>query len=104
VAGNKDGKLKLPVSELILLRDSPVASFATDTFAPGINAPPGSTTVPDIVPVVVCARTGISVKITAIKVTARLENRFMAVSPFFMLRERSVLSKLVSQNPQQPFV
>jgi hypothetical protein len=98
----------------MLLRDSPVASFATDTFAPGINAPPGSTTVPDIVPVVVCATTGISVRMTAIKVTAnctarrravprncaslrmRLENRFMAVSPFFLLWELSLLSKIVS--------
>src|ERR1043165_1270258 len=60
VAGNSEGKVKLPVSDVIALLDSPVASFVTDTVAPGMSAPPGSTTVPEIVPVVVCARSGIA--------------------------------------------
>src|SRR4051812_17292999 len=58
VAGKSDGKLKLPVSDVRALLDSPVASFVTDTIAPGMSAPPGSTTVPESVPVVVWARSG----------------------------------------------
>jgi hypothetical protein len=53
VAGSREGKLKLPLSEVIVLLDSPVASFVTETIAPGIRAPAGSTTVPEMVPVVV---------------------------------------------------
>src|SRR5207248_10645653 len=54
VAGSREGKLKVPVSDVSVLLESPVASFVTETMAPGISAPAGSTTVPEIVPVVVC--------------------------------------------------
>src|SRR5207249_2709206 len=68
--GNREGKVKLPVSDVIALLDSLVASFVTDTVAPGMSAPPGSTTVPEIVLVVVCARSGITAIASTVNVMA----------------------------------
>src|SRR5204862_2968298 len=67
MAGSREGKLKSPDPVLSARRTSPVASFVTVTFAVGITLFDGSTTVPVIVPVVVCAESGAKTNIASAK-------------------------------------
>src|SRR5438034_6084410 len=92
VAGNKEGKLKLPVSDVSVLLDSPVASFVADTIAPGISAPPGSTTVPEIVPVVVCARSGIMAPVLTMSIKVINRERWASSQQTSIERMRFVMA------------
>src|SRR5436190_3451941 len=92
VAGNKEGKLKLPVSDVSVLRDSPVASFVADTIAPGISALPGSTTVPEIVPVVVCARSGIMAHVLKMSIEVINSKRWTSSQQISIERMRFVMA------------
>jgi hypothetical protein len=50
-----EGTSQSPALDVVAVNLAPVASFITDTDAPGIFAPCGSTTVPDKRDVVTCA-------------------------------------------------
>jgi hypothetical protein len=102
VAGNKEGKLKEPVSDVRVLLDSPVASFVAVTMAPGITAPPGSATVPEIVPVVVCARSGITANLLTISINAITDKRRTSFQQVFVERSSSLLDLNSTRFPMAP--